>query len=391
MLRKLGVRNFYCFEEGVELNLEFDGKVPEEVKQGSNCASVMGIKGANGSGKTNLIKAINFLKHLCAHSADTAPSHNDPGPNIKLQSFFGSQEPSEFYVDFSINGFEYRYELEVDQNIVHSEALYCTTPKTKKVFIREKDEFKYLASDVEELSFIVLRSDASVLSLAKNYRFKSDMQHLSNAFQFFIRIIANVGFDGFRRERSTLNDISAIYHQDEDMFAFVRDIIQFADPSIKHVYIESRENSEGRLEYFPVFVHSIEGVDKHLPYAYQAEGTKSLFKKLFSYWLVLKDGGVLALDEFDIHLHALILPKLLGLFINEESNKHGAQLIFTAHNTEIIDTLGKYRTVLVNKEGSASYCYRLDEFKGSLVRNDRTIIPLYLKGKLGGVPPKAFQ
>ncbi|EJL6274821.1 hypothetical protein NMR36_002930, partial [Vibrio cholerae] len=56
----------------------------------------------------------------------------------------------------------------------------------------------------------------------------------------------------------------------------------------------------------------------------------------------------------------------------------------TAHNTEVMDALGRYRTILVNKEGNESYCYRLDEV--SMLRNDRPISPLYKKGKIGGVP-----
>jgi hypothetical protein len=48
--------------------------------------------------------------------------------------------------------------------------------------------------------------------------------------------------------------------------------------------------------------------------------------------------------------------------------------------------LGKYRTVLVNKEDNESYAYRLDELPGELVRNYRSIVSPYNKGHLGGVP-----
>ena len=90
----------------------------------------------------------------------------------------------------------------------------------------------------------------------------------------------------------------------------------------------------------------------------------------------------------------MILPLIVDLFTNKEINKHNAQFIFTAHNTEIIDVLGKYRTILVNKEDNVSYCYRLDEIPGNMVRNGRPITPLYLHKKLGGVPStdlKSFQ
>ncbi|RLO37994.1 abortive infection protein, partial [Serratia marcescens] len=47
---------------------------------------------------------------------------------------------------------------------------------------------------------------------------------------------------------------------------------------------------------------------------------------------------------------------------------------------------GKYRTYLVNKEKNESYCYRLDEIKGDILRHGRLISPVYKEGKIGGVP-----
>lgn len=113
-------------------------------------------------------------------------------------------------------------------------------------------------------------------------------------------------------------------------------------------------------------------------------GTKALFLNLYKYWLVLKDGALLVFDEFDTHLHPMILPEIIELFQSKSINKKNAQLLITAHNTEIIDSLGRYNTVLVNKENNESYCYRLDEI--SLLRNDRSISPIYKKGKIGGIP-----
>lgn len=390
MIKRLGVKNFFCFDDGVELNFELDGKVPDDVRQGRSFTTVLGIKGANGSGKTNLVKAISFLKHFCTKSADQDSPEQQS--NIKVKSFFGNPQPSEFYVDFSVNGEDYHYELEVDNQRIHSESLFCTTTKITKVFQRVGDEFEFLAADVKELSSIMLRRDASTLSIIKKYRFKSGMQHIVNACIFFSRIEMNVGFYGYQSNLDVYaTNTSELFSRDESLFKFVKEIISYADPSIQDIQIDRAHDTEGKVVYFPKFIHRIAGQERVLSFHEEAEGTKSLYKSLLVYWQALFDGGLLALDEFDIHLHALILPKLLNLFLNKEINKHNAQLVFTAHNTEIIDTLGKYRTVLVNKDENASYCYRLDEIKGSMLRNDRTIIPLYLKGKIGGVPPKAFQ
>ena len=92
------------------------------------------------------------------------------------------------------------------------------------------------------------------------------------------------------------------------------------------------------------------------------------------------------MDEFDTKLHPDLLPLIVDLFEKEETNPHGAQFLFTSHNLEIMDYLGKYRTILVNKESLESFCYRLDEIPGDIIRNDRAISSLYRDGRLGGVP-----
>jgi AAA15 family ATPase/GTPase len=74
------------------------------------------------------------------------------------------------------------------------------------------------------------------------------------------------------------------------------------------------------------------------------------------------------------------------LFDDPEKNINNAQLIFTTHNTDIMDKLGKYRVVLVNKQDNESFLYRLDEIPGDILRNDRSIIPAYKAGKIGGKP-----
>jgi ABC-type ATPase involved in cell division len=104
----------------------------------------------------------------------------------------------------------------------------------------------------------------------------------------------------------------------------------------------------------------------------------------FSVRTKIADGSLLILDEFDTHLHAMILPEILELFTNSKINRKNSQLVITAHNTEILDSLGRYKTILVNKEKNESYCYRLDNV--SLLRQGRSISPVYSKGKIGGAP-----
>ena len=183
-----------------------------------------------------------------------------------------------------------------------------------------------------------------------------------------------------------LYNASLFYKNNQEAFNFAKKIIIDCDLGISDIEILSRKDENNSDVYFPIFHHIQHDTNSWLTGHDESSGTKSLYVKLASYWIVLTNGGVLIMDEFDINFHPFMLPKLLDLFENVHTNPKGAQFLFTSHNTEIIDTLGKYRTYLVNKENNESYCYRLDEIKGDILRHGRPISPIYKDGKIGGVP-----
>ncbi len=381
MIKKFGVKNFFCFKEGIEVDFTFDGNVPKEISKGLNYSPVIGIKGANGSGKTNIIKVLDFLRSFCTFSADT-----NIDSKIYVDSFGGSDKPTEFYIDFDSNGRSYIYELSVNNQKVFREALYKIGKRKSLILERVDNEIINYRSSLKEIADIKLRENASVISMSHKYNFKSEMLELKDVREFFLKIITNVDYFGFRERNMSISEISKRYGEKPDLFKFVKEIILFADSGLKDIQIYTRKDDNEKDVFYPMFIRESKNRNILLTIHDESSGTKSLYETLYLYWLALSFGGVLALDEFDIHLHSLILPKILNLFFDKKINKRGAQFLFTAHNTEIIDELGKYRTILVNKENNESYCYRLDEIPGNIIRNDRSIIPLYLKGKIGGVP-----
>ncbi|MCJ8271846.1 MAG: AAA family ATPase [Psychrosphaera sp.] len=386
MIRKFGVKNFFCFKEGVDINFGFDGNVPETISQGRDFSTIIGIKGSNGSGKTNIIKAIQFLRSFCYFASD---SNNED--RLAINGYYDSTDPSEFYIDFEVDDVKYYYELDVTANGVLREVLYRTPiretkARKTKILERQGDAVVEAIEELSELKLLRLKNNASIISLVRKYNFRADMTDLHRIAQFFFKFISNVDFFGYRNIDLGYEVIAKEYNQDPALFKFVKDIVRSADDGIDDIVIKSRLDENGNEVFYPLFIHQHNGKNYALRIGDESSGTRVLFQRMHMYWIVLSTGGLLALDEFDIHIHAMILPKILALFTNPESNPHNAQFIFTAHNTEIIDTLGKYRTILVNKEDNESYCYRLDEIPGSMIRNDRTIVPLYLQGKIGGVP-----
>jgi hypothetical protein len=175
-------------------------------------------------------------------------------------------------------------------------------------------------------------------------------------------------------------------HNDPAALEFVSSFISECDTGIDAVRIRKNTREQGGEEFIPFFVHKNENKSHPITEYTESSGTKTLYRDLPMYRFVLQTGGVLILDEFDINLHPHILPKLLELFMDEKLNPKNAQLIFTTHDSAVLDLLGRYRIYLVTKRDNESFAVRLDEIPGDILRNDRSILPPYHDGKIGGIP-----
>lgn len=377
MLLEFGAKNYYSFREGFEISLRLNSGCPEEISHNKQYSNILCIKGANGSGKTNALKALSFLKEFCCNSFNEKPDEE-----IRFESFFGNSEPTEFYVIFSDNDVEYKYELVLTRNEIISEVLYRKEKRITKLLNRHFDVFTYTHPDFKELKQMKLRKNASFISTANQY----EIPKIKIIYEFFNIIMRNVSYIGLGRWTPDVNKTSEYYYKTPEVFKFVKEILRKCDLGIHDIQIEEKTNEKGDKVYSPVFQHKVNEKIHSLPYINQSSGTKSLFLQLGGYKAVLQIGGVLVLDEFDINLHPDILPLLVELFENNNINSENAQLIFTTHNPDIMDILSKYRTILINKENNESYLFRLDEISGDILRNDRPISPIYRSGKIGGVP-----
>lgn len=393
MIFSYGARNYFSFKDGFEISLEFNSKVPKTISRSKKASNILGIKGANASGKTNVLKCLRFLGWFTTQSFKY-----DPEKNIYLEGYFSSTKPSDFYVDFEQNGIKYRYELSTTKKAVVREAIYKKISRRTMILERKLNEISYATAELSDVNVITLRNNASIIDTIEHYKLRNIGEDLSNIYSFFKSIKGNVHGLGFV-EDSTLynhNTVSKFYFNQPAALEFATEIIRSADLGISKIVIHESTGEDGELRYFPIFHHDIEidseidsDIDKTenwLTYWEESDGTCALYRRLHTYWRVLQAGGILVMDEFDTNLHPDLLPKLLDLFSSGTSNPNDAQFIFTSHNLEIMDYLGKYRNYLVSKEKGESFCYRLDEIPGDIIRNDRSISALYRDGKLGGVP-----
>lgn len=376
MLLEFGARNFFSFKEGFSFSLELNGNCPESISRGKCVANTMGLKGANASGKTNVLKALSFMKYLCTESFGSQPKEEIP-----FNRFYDSIEPANLFCRFELGLKKYLYEIELNnQEIISEELSFDDTEKF--IFKRVKNELPLVGDEFAEVKDLKLRSNVAVLNSAH----MNEHQSLEPFFQFFENIVSNVGDFGMMNLALAPSWICKGYSENQAVFAEVKDVLARADTGIVDVEIKQTMNQQGKLEFFPVFIHDVDGHRYPVPFWHESNGTRNLFYTLDLYFRTLACGGVLLLDEFDINLHPDILPLLLKLFNDEQKNPHGAQIIFSTHDTSIMDLLGKYRTYLVNKKNNESYGYRLDEIPGDILRNDRPVSTPYRNGKIGGVP-----
>lgn len=394
MITYLGFRNFFSFKEGAEIDFRLDRRVLDSVPNHNGVSYLMGIKGGNASGKTNIIRAIGFLANFISESGKQVI-----GKKIQADQFFDSKEPSEFIIEFNVNDVDYKYELIVDRNMVHKESLSKKVKRETLVFERDFSVVTKCLKTMDEVKKIKLKDNASLIGLVEIYNFSSNVSDLKIVFDYFNNYLCNVGYAGLSEEFffSDKQAISKFYYENENVKELTADFLKLIDPSIVDFKVltdddgKSGSGESESIRYFPMFIHKHNDKVHDLTIHDESNGVKALYNHLCSYWFSIATGGVIAIDEFDIHLHAMILPKILELFELPEVNKKNAQFIFTAHNTEIMDYLGKYRTVLVDKNNAESYCYKLDEMPSDVIpntilRGDRKISGLYMKKKLGGVP-----
>ncbi len=377
MLLSYSAKNFYCFKEGIEVPLRLGKSCPESVANNKGVTDVLCVKGANGAGKSNALKILNFLSNFCCDSFSLKPE-----AIFDYKTFFDNDNPTDFRVEFEVEGTEYYYDLKITKKEILKETITRKNERKTILFERNKNKIVKNISEFEDLKKIKLRSNASIISTAHQY----EVEQLNFVYSFFYKIVPSIDAALNLLSAKSFETINQVYYENENYLIFVKEILKKCDLGIKDFSIKKIEIDDSENKYKPSFIHENNGKDYELPLEQESNGTRNLYKQLFAYKLALETGGVFVLDEFDISLHPDILPLLVDLFTNEETNPKNAQFLFTTHTSAILNKLGKYRTILVNKEENESYLYRLDELPGDLIRNDRPLEPIYRSGRIGGVP-----
>jgi hypothetical protein len=370
---------------------------------------VVGLYGANASGKSNVIGALSFMREAVLRS------HRlwEPGAGIPREPFALSSkanEPSLYEVDILVGGVRYRYGFVLGSMKVEEEWLHAWPHGRKQSwFEREGDDFefgKHLHGENEAIRGLT-RPDSLFLSAAA----QNNHAALWPIFGWF----RAVRFE-LRRWRSAqmpsgqmgflvglLSEQLSLFPEYDEVRPGRDDLVRLlraADVGIVDMRVATREPADMERDYQGGFArrrldirfrHKTDDPERAwLPLEAESSGTVTLLWVATELIRVLREGGLLCVDELEASLHPMLAVSLVRLFNAPEQNARGAQLIFTTHDTNLLGNilgeppLRRDQIWFTEKDATgATHLYPLTDFKP---RREENLERGYLQGRYGAIP-----
>ncbi len=371
-----------------ELN---DGSArPTRIREGGRTVSVVpvvGIYGANASGKTKVLEALLAMRRAVLSSVDwfgdRAPVRRTPF----LLDTKMAHEPSFFEVDLEIKDTRYTYGFELDDERVRGEWLHAYPKGRRQVwFNRDEDgvvDFpgEGLRGDKLDLARRT-RSDSLFLTVAAKF----NQQQLFPIFEWFrdkLWLAIPEAPDREQRQLWTKREVIS----DPVFRDRMARLLRVADLGITGIEVVEGVEDEIR------FLHQAGTVEVPLEFTSESMGTRSWFALAGALLKALEDGAVVLVDELDASLHPVMCAEAVRMFEDREANTRRAQLLFTTHDVTLLRTLTGGGRVLdrdsiwlteKDKQGATSL-YPLNGFRPA-PRKDDNLERRYLLGAYGGRP-----
>jgi len=350
-------------------------------------STVMAVMGANGAGKTSLLRVWNFLSGFISDSFNLKPEEN-----IGFIPYMSRREsPSHFEVVYEgSDGTEWVYKLTVLNGRVSEESLYCKSneygARPNRMFERKAtlDGYSVIQNfGIADTEAAKVRPNVSFISWAKQYG-SALAQEIAS-----INLITNVDSWGRKKSDETFIEAAEFYENHEAHRDRMRKLMKHWDFGLSDIFIEKISGSitstgSAKNMYFPVGVHKHADGPFSLPFWMESSGTQTAFILLSKLLPILSTGGIALMDEFEADLHPHMIEPFLRLFHDAETNPHSAQLIFTCHSPEILRSLHRAQVTFVEKVDCVSEAYRGDAIEG--VNSQTNLYTKYLSGALGAVP-----
>lgn len=403
MLIQFSARNFKSFKDSFSLDLFTNKETSVSSIIETDFARVYSsavFYGANGSGKSNILKAFNMMRHLVLNKDKAMQSTDHLSINRFKLSSDSEDDTSAFDICFVYNNKKYKYGFEYDSEIVYSEYLFVyETNQPTRVFEYDIDE------DDGKIKCTKYRSLSKKKHL-KNLLFlwdvdREDIQEAHDVLNWFKETVYI--------EFSNTRQINPKYWDNlskPDLKNVFRVFMHDADFGIKDIYQDSQPvtNVMDKIPNLPkdAIVEEITVKTTHEKYDEnnnyikdesfnlfddESLGTQKYFYVIGPVISALSKGYTLFLDELDASLHPILTRRIVELFNNNEVNKKGAQLIFTSQDTNLLDQtlFDKEQIWFVEKDDyGSSHLIGLSEYKN--IRPQEKIEDKYIKGKFGAIP-----
>jgi len=359
------------------------------------------IYGPNASGKTNLLRALYTMQKIVLESAQA-----QRGQMLPITPYLGNNTdntPTEFEVMFIYEGVRYQYGFLATHLQIMEEWLLAYPKRRAQAWIertydQESGRYEWKHSD----KFVGPKAIWQEAT-RDNALFLSTAVQLNNA-------QLQPVFDWFRTKVATLstNQIPMLFTLDySNRPKGKQDIVEFlqsADFAISDIRIQRKKlNAEALGDEVPEAVRAVEdleridltlfhlGQDKghlfELDFNEESDGTQRFFR-LAGPWLdVLQEGRILCVDELNAHLHPLLVQYLVEMFHNQEKNPNNAQLIFTTHETSILnqELFRRDQIWFTEKDKyNATTLYPLTDFRPR--KGVENLERGYLQGRYGALP-----
>jgi AAA15 family ATPase/GTPase len=438
MLIRFVVSNFMSFKEETEFNmLKSNGngsrQFPNHViktDSGVEILKTAAIYGANAAGKSNLIKAIEYLKNTVLNTNNT---HLVPqSKRFRIDESYKSKS-STFRLEYLFNNIHFDYALEIEKGKIIQEWLYIidSVKKEKEQFLYERKlnevslgSFfegndidinylnKYLNKELQptqtvlnalndriEGTEIINSIYCAFLSLkivtpqSLSVGYIESLINNKHSKEFIEKVLqnSNTGI-----ERLEVQDIEADNFFSYEDANFKSELIELLESELEKAndresipFIIGNQLATIRKEGTKYLVSIIKtkhyASDNLFDFDEESDGTNRLFELIPAFEeLIENDDSVYLIDEIERSLHPILAKELLKLFTQNSLTK--SQLIFTTHESHLLDDDLFRRDEIwftEKKPDGSTVFYPLSNFNP---RGDKVIERGYLQGRYGGIP-----
>ncbi|MFL6120028.1 AAA family ATPase [Actinophytocola sp.] len=387
MLIRFEVSNFRSIHHPVELSMVAVDDDRREARHVPNLnlslLPVAAVYGPNASGKSNVLAAMGWLRDAVRDSL----RFWDDG--IPLQPFaFAESEAttSEFTIESAIDGVRFEYIVELDAKAVQYEALFHYPEKKRRRLFEREGTALTLQRGLGSLSGTreLLTERTLALSIARRFE-----EPLVSGFSRELLGGETLGNQSLIRRPSHYPNWTRhwldlpITAERAEALAMLR----MADLGIDDVMIDQHVGDDGSESRKVSLVHRTAKGRVPLDFADESEGTRTWFTMIGPILTTLRTGTLVIFDELDASLHPTLSSQLIRLFHDPTTNPLGAQLIFSSHDTSLLNHLNRDEVWLTEKlEDGATRLGALAEFAGERVRKSQNLEKAYLHGRFGALP-----